>query len=107
MKQKLWKLAQKAFTAVEVFQAVTSMVGGSSPVQAIIQSYSVPITPLTSECRVSPKLDDPLATTKDPSAMPEEFEPLNDWQEIKKDKKKEEGERLRNIPEQPEITGGK
>ena len=32
---------------------------------------------------------------------------LDAWQEVKKDKKKEEGERLRNIPEQPEITGGK
>ena len=32
---------------------------------------------------------------------------LDTWQEIKKDKKKEEGERLRNIPEQPEITEGK
>ena len=32
---------------------------------------------------------------------------LDAYQEIKKSKKKEEGERLRDIPEQPEITGGK
>jgi phage host-nuclease inhibitor protein Gam len=71
LKQKLWKLTQTAFAIVEGFQSVTSLVGGSSPVQAIIiQSQSVPITPLTSECRISPKLDDPLATTEDPSAMP-------------------------------------
>ena len=34
-------------------------------------------------------------------------EQLDAYQEIRKDKKKEEGERLRDLPEQPEITGGK
>jgi phage host-nuclease inhibitor protein Gam len=104
LKQKLWKLAQTAFAAVEVFQAVTSVVASSSPVQAIIQNQS---TPLTSECRSSPKLDDPLAKTEDPSAMPKEFEPLNDWQEIRKQKKEEEEEKQRNLPDHPETTGGK
>lgn len=107
LKQKLWKLTQTAFAVVEGFQAVTSLVGGSSPVQAIIQSQSVPTTPLTSECRISPKLDDPLAKPEDPSAMPKEFEPLNDWQGIEKAKKDEEDERQRKLPDQPEITGGK
>ena len=107
LKQKLWKLTQTAFVVVEGFQAVTSLVGGSSPVQAIIQSQSVPTTPLTSECRISPKLDDPLAKTDAPSAMPEEFEPLNDWQEIRREKKKEEEKTRRNMSDHPEITGGK
>lgn len=107
LKQKLWKLAQTGFAFVEVFQAVTSVVGSSSSLQAIIQNQSVPITPLTSECRISPKLDDPLAKIDDPSAMPKEFEPLNDWQGIEKAKKDEEDERQRKLPEQPEITGGK
>ena len=107
LKQKLWKLAQTAFAVVEGFQAVTSLVGGSSPVQAIIQSQSVPITPLTSECRISPKLDDPLAKTEDTSAMSKEFEPLNDWQEIRKQKKEAEKEKQRNMPDHPKTTGGK
>lgn len=75
--------------------------------QAIIQNQSVPITPLTSECRVSPKLDDPLAKTDDPSAMPKEYEPLHDWQEVLKQKKEQEDERTRELPDHPEITGGK
>ncbi len=107
LKQKLWKLTQTAFAVVEGFQTVTALVGGSSPVQAIIQSQSVPITPLTSECRVSPKLDDPLAQLEDPSAMPKEFEPLHDWQEVLKQKKEQEEEQQRNMPVHPEITGGK
>ena len=107
LKQKLWKLAQTAFAVVEGFQAVTSLVGGSSLVQAIIQSQSVPITPLTSECRISPKLDDPLAKTEDTSAMSKEFEPLNDWQEIRKQKKEAEEEKQRNMPDHPKTTGGK
>lgn len=107
LKQKLWKLAQTAFTVVEVFQTVTSVVGGSSPVQAIIESQSVPITPLTSECRISPKLDDPIAKPEDPSAMSKEFEPLNDWLDVLDDKREKEREKLLNLPDYPEITGDK
>jgi uncharacterized protein YukE len=107
LKQKLWKLTQTAFTVVEVIQTVTSVVGGSSPVQAIMQSQSVPITPLTSECRISPKLDDPLAKTEDPSAMPKEFEPLNDWQEFRKEKKEEEDEKQRKMSNPNNISGKK
>ena len=107
LKEKLWQFTQTAFTVVETIQAVTSLVNSSSAVQAITQSQSVPITPLTSECRISPKLDDPLAKTEDPSAMPKEFEPLHDWQEFRKSKKEEEDEKQRNIRERTEITGGK
>lgn len=107
LKEKLWKFAQDTFKVIEVFQAGTSIIAGSSPVQAIIQSQSVPITPLTSECRISPKLDAPLAKTEDPSAMPKEFEPLNDWQEVLKQKKEEENERQGDMPEHPETSGGK
>jgi hypothetical protein len=104
LKQKLWKFTQATFAVVEVFQAVTSVVASSSPVQAIIQSQS---TPLTSECRISPKLDDRLATTEDPSAMPKEFEPLNDWLGVIDAKKEDEREILLNLPDHPETTGGK
>ncbi len=107
LKQKLWKLAQNIGVGLEIFQAVTSFVGSSSPVQAIIQSQSGSITSLTSECRISPKLDDPLATNEDPSAMPKEFEPLNDWLGVIDAKKEDEREILLNLPDQPEITGEK
>ncbi len=62
---------------------------------------------LASECRICPKLDDPLATTEAPSAMPKEFEPLDDWLGIIDAKKEDEREILLNLPDQPEITGGK
>jgi hypothetical protein len=107
LKQKLWKLTQTAFTVVEVVQTVTSVVNSSSAVQAITQSQSVPITPLTSECRISPKLDDLLAKTEDPSAMPKEFEPLNDWQEFRKEKKEEEDEKQRKMSNPNNISGSK
>ena len=84
LKQKLGKLAQNIGVALEIFQTVTLLVASSSPVQAIIQSQS---PPLTSECRISPKLDDPLAKPEDPSAMPKEFEPINDWLELMQRKK--------------------
>lgn len=107
LRQKLWKLTQTAFAVVEGIQAVTSFVGSSSPVQAIIQSQSVPTTPLTSECRISPKLDDPLAKTDDPSAMPKEFEPLHDWQEVLKQKKEEEDEKHQKNLKPNNISGNK
>ncbi|MEE3716244.1 hypothetical protein V2H45_05745 [Tumidithrix elongata RA019] len=107
LKQKLRKLAQNASVVAQIFQTVTSVVGGSAPVQAMIQSQSIPATALTSECRISPKLDDPLAKTEDPSAISKEFEPLNDWLEVIDEKKKEEREKLLNLPDRPEIIEGK
>jgi hypothetical protein len=42
-----------------------------------------------------------------PIAMPKEFEPLNDWLGVIDAKKEDEREILLNLPDQPEITGGK
>jgi hypothetical protein len=107
LKEKLSKFAQTTFAVLEGVNTVASIIGGSSAVQAIIQSQSVPITPLTSECRISPKLDDPLAKTEDPSAMPKEFEPLNDWQEFRKGKKEEEDEKKQKMSNPNNISGRK
>ena len=44
LKEKLGKLAQNVWVALEAFQTVTSVVAGSAPVQAIMQNQSVPVT---------------------------------------------------------------
>ncbi len=122
---KLGSIMRNIGVGLEIAQTAVSLVTGSSQIQALAQTGTVPSAPLTSQCQASPKKDSDSASdanlSKDSSApalinqliddankrhgIDPQFDELDNWRGVIDNKKEDENEKLLTMPDHPEISG--